>query len=155
MRSKPELALRRQSVRRAGFSLIEILLAIVALVFGLVGVLNLLHVSVRNNKIAADRATAINLAKMKAVEFEAAGFRAVVQALDNQKTANFPAEKTPFLENSRFNHQTAFDIKSDSRIEYRVTVFWESGEQAGEGEAPTPPKTIEYFGIINQTEGAQ
>lgn len=64
-----------------GFSLIEVLVALVVIVFGLWGILDLVTSNETNDRIVQRRAAAIELAGAKLAEIQAAGFDALLPHL--------------------------------------------------------------------------
>ena len=132
---------RRSSLR--GLSTVEILIAIVFLVFGLLGVLNIVDINQKNNKKAANRAIAVKLAKMKAAEFQAAGYKALDEKLGKQaevtvpdtsqyfdKTLKITIAKENISRFQKFEWIATLKRAGDSRIEYTVKVVWGSVNKA-------------------------
>ena len=151
---RPNLMQRGISLR--GLSTIEILIAIVFLVFGLLGVLNIVDINQKSNKKAANRALAVKLAKMKAAEFQAAGYDALSKKLGKKDELTYPETLEPFdktlkktiskediLRFQKFQWNATLKRAGESRIEYTVKVVWSSvrKDKSGKGDPADYPAT--------------
>ena len=107
--------------RTIGVTLIEILLAVVVLVFGILGVANIIDANQRNTHRATENLQALELARMKVAEFRAAGG----QALANKATGGEPVHIAGELEgDTDFSWQaTLTRDEAAGHIVYQVTVY--------------------------------
>ncbi|MBN1515474.1 hypothetical protein JXA32_02785 [Candidatus Sumerlaeota bacterium] len=121
-RSGPSLSPRS---RRAGLSFLEILFAMLVLTFGIYGSMNILRTNFAANQRAVNRAIAVELARMKAAEFEAAGYDALLAAMQGQQAAQLPAASAtkPFQADPNYSWRAELN-HSGSVVEYHIRVFF-------------------------------
>jgi prepilin-type N-terminal cleavage/methylation domain-containing protein len=120
--------------RLRGFSLIEVLIGIVVVVFALYGVLDLVAVNQRLSLRAHRRAVAVELARAKMAEIQAAGFDAVTAlwakapggATQPFVLPSDPAEFKPPYKADAFRWQARFDRVEEHPeiINVEVRVLW-------------------------------
>lgn len=124
--------LRRQ--RTAAVTLIEVLLAIVVLVFGLLGVANIIDANKRNTHRATGNLQAVELARMKAAEFRAAGGPALGKLVAGEQPVLLPADGPAQFNldevDDRFRRQANFRWQATltrdetaGHIVYRLAVY--------------------------------
>jgi len=123
-----------------GFSLMEVLIALVVIAFALYGILDLMASNERLSLRAARREVAIELARAKMAELQTAGFDAVARQWANSpaatsNTLTYPAERAPFtpLYNAKpFQWQVRFDRGEPQSevMQVKVEVFWLPGQDS-------------------------
>jgi prepilin-type N-terminal cleavage/methylation domain-containing protein len=121
-----------------GFSLMEVLIALVVIAFGLYGILDLISNNQRASIRTERRAVATELCRAKMAEVQAGGFDAVA-ALWAKSPANaaasfvLPAERAPFTPpyasptDQAYQWQARFDRDGPQAAVYNieVRVFWQ------------------------------
>jgi len=125
---------RHRRGRSRGFSLIEVLLGIVVATFALYGVLDLMATSQKVSLRAHRRAAAIELARAKMAELQAAGFDAVAALWAKvpggaAQPVAYPADPAEFKDPYKapsFRWQARFDRVADrpELINVEVRVLW-------------------------------
>jgi len=117
-----------------GFSLMEVLIALVVVTFALYGVLDLIASNQRISLRTQRRAAAIGLGRAKMAEIQTAGFDAVASLLDKgpggpSQSLVYPSEssefKAPYAAKA-FRWQARFDRNSQQPevIAVEVRVLW-------------------------------
>jgi hypothetical protein len=130
--------MRGSADREAGFTIVEVLVAIVVLVMGALATFSLLSAATRNTQRAKASQVALNMAQQ---ELEA------LRSLSNEELAltSRPPPSTDPLEPNYRVAGGSFAVVRDPRSSYRQLVF-NGGEIQGE-----PEKTIEK-GVIKPSE---
>lgn len=141
---------QRRHHHRAGVSFVEILLAILIIVFGLLGTLNIIDAGRRNNATAVNRAVAVQLAEMKSAELQTAGYDALAQRLGGSAETVIPSDEAKsFPTHPDYTWQATLRKDDDSSgLAYNIRVQWNTGQPAGSSEVLPSKNFIELSGIL-------
>jgi len=127
------LSLGRASGR--GYSMMEVLLALVVISFGLYGLLDLITTTQKQSVRAHRRAVAVELARARMAELQAAGYDAVAglwakSSADPSKPLDYPPETAAFAapykaKNFRWQAHLVRDAQHPEVIQVEVRVTWD------------------------------
>ena len=154
--------LQPKQVPPVGFSLIEVLLATVVLIFGLLGLLNLVENSARNTRAASHRAIAVQLAKMKAAEIQAASANGdwLNVAFAQQNTVQIPQSGSPriFEENPDFQWLATIEKNNNGFADFVVEVSWgqkPASDEENPQDTSAKMRSVKLHGVAGKGVSAQ